>query len=813
MKICKSVVFLIIYLATAVTVYAQKGPTSAADAAFSKGDYYDAVPLYKKAFSKESNKAKKAEILFKTAESYRMANDFKNQESWYEKSIKGGYKEPIAILRYADALKFNGKYDEAIVQYNAYKKEVPGDSRGEDGVKSAEQAQKWKEKPTRYRVDNLAPLNSKYNDFEIAYSNKDHRAVIFTSAREESMGKNPDGGTGEKFQDLYEATVDKKGKWSSPKPLLEPINSTGNDGAATLDKKGNGMFFTRCDFEKGKVGFCEIYYAKRKGQTWDVPQLIPLSADSSTVGQPNLSPDEQTLYFVSDMPGGQGGKDIWMSNYDKKSKSWGAPTNLGNKINTPEDDMFPYMSADNTLYFASKGHIGMGGFDIFKSKKTGDTFDEPVNMKYPINTPADDFAFVIDDSNDKGFLSSNRDDGKGGDDIYSWTLPPLVFTVSGKVFDADTKANIEGVNIELFGSDGSSVPYKTDKTGVYKFDLKPETSYRVSATMKDYLNKYLEVSTVGIEVSKDFVGDFNFAMKSTRKPIELPNILYDLGKWDLRPESKVALDGLVTTMNENPTIVVELGSHTDSRPIPMTNDTLSQRRAQSVVNYLIEKGIEPERLYAKGYGEKEPRTLNNDMGSFKAGDILTDAFINNLKDKAKKEEAHQLNRRTEFKVLRNNYVKGEKATENVPAGGGVDSTQKKLVPLEDPNTPTKVEIEDKPKEDSVAAAAPKEAGKIYTAEKKDTYMSVAKKFGMTMKDLKTLNGLKAEQIHEGMELKVDPKGDYTEFDSKFYTLEKGDESYSKIAKKLNMKAGDLKKLNKDVDEDTFHPGKRIRIAK
>ncbi|MCX6290849.1 MAG: OmpA family protein [Bacteroidetes bacterium] len=814
MKIYKSVACFFIGLVMVISASAQKTSTSSADAAYTKGDYYDAVPLYKKAFNKEKNKAKKAEILFKTAESYRMVNDFKNQEVWYDKAIKGGYKEPVVFLRLAEALQFNGKYDEAIVQFTTFKNAAVNDPRGEDGIKACTQAQKWKDKPTRYRIDNASALNSKYSDFGVSYSNKDHRAVIFTSAREESIGKNNDGGTGEKFQDLYEASVDKKGKWSTPKPLLEPINSGGNDGGAALDKKGNEMFFTRCDFEKGKVGICEIYFTKRKGQTWDEPKLIPLSPDSATVGQPCLSPDEQTLYFVSDMPGGQGGKDIWMSAYDRKAKAWGKPVNLGNKVNTAEDDMFPFVAPDNTLYFASKGHPGMGGLDIFKTKmSTGGAWEEPVNMRYPINTPADDFAFLIDEGNDKGYLSSNREGGKGGDDIYTWVLPPLVFTVSGKVFDADSKANIEGVSIELFGSDGTSVPYKTDKTGAYKFDLKPETSYKVSATMKDYLNKYIEVSTVGLEISKDFIGDFDFAMKSTKKPIELPNILYDLAKWDLRPESKIALDGLVKTMDENPTIVIELGSHTDSRPIPMTNDTLSQRRAQSVVDYLIEKGVDADRLHAKGYGEKEPRTLNVNMGHFKAGDVLTDAFITGLKNTALKEEAHQLNRRTEFKVLRTNYVKGQKATENAPAPGTViDSVAGKAVPKEDVANPVKVELTEKPKEEIPAPAA-KEPGKIYVCEKKDTYMSVAKKFGMTMKDLKTLNGLKTEQIAEGMELKVEKTGDYTEFDSKFYTLEKGDESYSKIAKKINMKTGDLKKLNKGVDEDTFHPGKKIRIAK
>ena len=481
MRLTNRLFFFIILAVSAQTAIAQRGPTTAADLAFAKGDYYDAATLYKKAYTKEKNRVKKAEIIFKVAESYRLTNDFRNQEVWYAKAIKYKFKDPEAIVRLADALKANGKYDEAIVQYTNFQKEAPADPRGPLGIESCEQAQKWKDHPTRYRIEDVSAVNTKYSDFGAVYSNKDHRHIIFTSARQEAIGKNEDGGTGEKFQDLFEATVDKKGKWSSPKPLLEPVNSNANDGSATLDKKGTMMFFTRCGVDKGKVGECEIYFTKRRGQTWDEPQLIPLAGDSFTVGQPALSDDEQTLYFVSDMEGGQGGKDIWKTSYDKKTKSWGTPENLGNKINTPEDDMFPSITSDGTLYFASKGHVGMGGLDIFMTKMNNGTWDEPMNLKYPVNTSFDDFGFVLDEvMGNRGLVSSNREGGKGNDDIYAWTLPPLIFTISGRVFDADTQENIEGASIELFGSDGSSIPYKTDKTGAYKFDLKPETTYKLS---------------------------------------------------------------------------------------------------------------------------------------------------------------------------------------------------------------------------------------------------------------------------------------------------------------------------------------------
>lgn len=808
-----------VFLLAASVVFGQRGPTYSADIAFEKGDYYDAAALYKKAFTKEKNKVKRAEIIYKVAESYRLTNDYKNQEVWYAKALKANYKEPACYMHYADALRMNGKYDEAIVQYTAFQKAKPEDPRGDEGIKSCEQAQKWKDKPTRYKVSNVAPVNTKYSDFGATISNKDHRHIIFTSARQESIGKGNDGGTGEKFQDLFEAAVDKKGKWSSPKPLLEPINSGANDGGATLDSKGQDMFFTRCDAEKNKIGACQIFYTKRKGQTWEEPKLIPLSGDSFTVAQPSLAPDEQTLYFVSDMPGGEGGKDIWLTRYDKKSKSWGTPVNCGPKINTELDEMFPYISGDSTLYFSSKGHIGMGGLDIFSSKYSNGTFADAENLKYPINTSYDDFAYIVDESTgDKGYLSSDRDGGKGSDDIYSWYLPPLVFTVSGRVFDFDTKANVEGASIELFDSHGDAVSIKTDKTGTYKFDLKPETSYRLSATMPNYLNKYIEVSTVGLEQSKDFIGDFDFALRSTLRAIELPEVYYDLSKWDLRPESKKALDGLIQVLNDNPTIVIEIGSHTDSRPIPMTNDTLSFRRAASVVNFLIQHGIPAERLSAHGYGASMPRALDKDMGSFKAGDVLNDAFIDKLANTKLKEEAHQLNRRTEFKVLRTNYVKGQSAIDNVnleaPVKTIVDSSSAAPKAVEDATVATKVEVQEKDAvADSLKAAASVIGpGELYVAKGKDTYTSIAKTYSMTVKDLKTLNGLKGEVLFEGMELKVTMGGDYTEYDKKFTLLVKGDDSWNNLAKRLGKKAADLKKLNKGMDDDTFRPGKRVRIA-
>ena len=884
MKIIQRLFLSFVFLFTTTFVFGQSKAVSQADQAYNKGDYFDAATLYKKAFTKEKNKVKKAEIIFKVAESYRMTNDYNNQEVWYAKAIKANYKDPSAILFYADALKMNGKYDEAIVQYTNYQKAKPADARGGNGIETCEEAQKWKDKPSRYRLANVAAINTKYSDFGASYSNKDHRHIIFSSARQEAIGKNNDGWTGEKFQDLFEATVDKKGKWSSPKPLLEPINSNSSEGGLTLDSKFEEMYFTRCETEKAKIGICEILYTKRKSETWEEPKPVVLVPDSFTAGHPSLSADMQTLYFSSDMAGGFGGKDIWISKWDKENKKWTMPANAGEKINTDQDEMFPTVASDGTLYFSSKGHVGMGGLDIFMAKQNNGVFEVAENLKYPINSSHDDFSFMIDDNTgDRGFLSSDREGGKGSDDIYSWLLPPLIFTVSGKVQDAETKVNMEGTTIELFGSDGTSVSYKTDKTGTFKFDLKPETSYKISASMSDYLNKYYEVSTLGLEQSKDFIGDFNFALlsyenspqriqkeidaqvtslenqknqelkdkklndeqkkvieekyqketekikalaanRSTKKAIELPEVYYDVAKWDLRPESRKALDGLIQILNENPTIVIELGSHTDSRPIPMTNDTLSQHRAESVVEYLMSKGIDKERLKAVGYGQRDPRILLKNTGSFKAGDILDDNFIDKLKNNKTKEEAHQLNRRTEFKVLRTNYIKDQSSIDNINPGNSTTTTSKTsaaVMPVENAVVSTKTVVNTTKQTESSPTqptAAPVEnekngPGEIYVAKKNETYNSIAKQFEMTVKDLKTLNGLKGELIYTGMELKVTPNGDYSDYDKKFHSVEKGETSWTILAKKLEMNASDLKKMNKEVDEKELRIGKKIRITK
>lgn len=664
MKIVRLVSFsLVALLFFSLNANAQKNFSKDADKAFNTREYFTAIELYKKAYTAAKKKEDKAKIIFQTAECYRMINDNKNAEQWYEKAIKANFPDPKAKLYLADAKKINGKYDEALAQYNLYKKDVPSDPRGENGAKSCELAQKWKDTPTRMKVENVAQINSKQLDFSPSYAdNKKYTTLYFTSTREGVTGGKLDGGLGQNYSDIFEAKLDKNGKWSTPTPLAAPVNGDFNDGSSVVSKKGTMMVFTRCITEKGKQLRCGLYITNKKGQVWDEPKLIPFCVDSFTFGHPTLSADEQTLVFSSDMRGGSGENDLWVSMYDKKTKEFGAPVNLGSGINTPGYEGFPFISEDGNLYFSSNGHLGMGGLDNFRAKKTGEgKWAEVANLQYPINSAGDDFGIIYEGKKDRGYFASNREGGKGGDDIWQFAMPPLLFTIDGVITDCKFKEVIAGVTIKLVGSDGSTAETKTDANGYYKFAdngakryVNENTSYVLSTAVANdvktseaplgFLASSVKAkeTTVGVNESKIFKHDF--CLTPIEKEIRFPDVLYDLGKADLRPESKDSLNFLYETLVDNPTFVIELSAHTDSRASDAFNMKLSQARAKSCVDYLVSKGINPARMVPKGYGET--RLLPG----------CTDADIAKLKTKEEQEAQHQKNRRTVFSVLRKDFV-------------------------------------------------------------------------------------------------------------------------------------------------------------
>jgi peptidoglycan-associated lipoprotein len=330
---------------------------------------------------------------------------------------------------------------------------------------------------------------------------------------------------------------------------------------------------------------------------------------------------------------------------------------MGPDINTAGDELFPYMRNENTLYFSSDGLIGMGGLDIFKATAQPDGSWTVQNMRAPINSSADDFGIAFENENEKGIFSSTRK-GRGNDELYSFEFPPLKFNVTGLVKDEKTGTAIQGSTVQLIASDGSNLQAETGAGGDFKFALKPDVDYIFLASKRGYLNGKEKETTKGQEKSRDFM--VTILLTAIDMPIELPNIFYDFNKWDLRPESMVSLDKLVETLTDNPNVTIELMSHTDSRDTEAYNQELSQKRAQSVVQYLIEKGIEPERLSAKGYGESSPKVVDTAISAqspfLKTGATLSEQYINSLSGEEQKEIAHQINRRTEFRVLRTDYI-------------------------------------------------------------------------------------------------------------------------------------------------------------
>lgn len=677
-----------LFLVFSLTLSAQHKYTLEADLAFEAQQYAHAIELYKKAATKEKDRKIKEEMTFKMAECYRMMGEWARAESYYSRAIKRRYEDPIAILYMADCIKAQGRYEDAMIEYDNYRQKAPTDSRGTRGVQSCKDAIEMIQNPTRYELVNMREFNSKFNDFAPAWGDKEQTTILFTSSRDESTGKDFDGWTGQNFADLYMSQQErKKGKttrgkatdaepaWSVPVPLDEMINTGADEGVATIDERGNILYFTRCNREKRSDVRCRIYMSRKKGKSWGEAEELPFDLDSlASIGQPTLI-DENTMIFAADMEGGFGGRDLWVSTYDKRGRKWGKPVNLGPKVNTEGDERYPVMHKDGYLYFTSDGHPGLGGWDLFKSKRNDDgSFGEAENLGAPINSHADDFALIFKGDDDKyGYMSSNRPGGRGGDDIYKVFLKPLLYTLKGVVKDAKSGRPLDLVTVKLVGSDGTAIEGKTDKEGYYFFDVanfKEETNYTLNFERKDYLTKSGSVTTVGIPMSayeKTTDGYLygmvhNKELDPIKRPIVLPHIEYDFNKWDLRPEAMESLDKLVEILEDNPNIVIELRSHTDHIGSDEANQRLSQKRADTCVSYLISKGIEAERLVAKGMGESEPYVIpeNWDGPSYlKPNDRLTEAFINRLKREQGNEAdefSRQLNRRTDFKVLRDNYV-------------------------------------------------------------------------------------------------------------------------------------------------------------
>jgi peptidoglycan-associated lipoprotein len=673
-----TLVFFVLAALNQASGQKQRSYIRVADEAFADERYSIAIEKYQKAYTKvKKNPIERDRISFQLAECYRKTGDPKRADIQYKRLIKNGYdsKEPIILLHYANAQKVEGNLDEAKTYYGLYEKKMPDDPRGKYGVEACTKIPNWTEFESKYQVTEEKGLNSREADFAPTYSSETYNSLIFTSTREGSKGKAIDEWTNQRFSSLFQARMDRKNEWSTPELLdnqdKDGVNTEANEGAPTMNKDFTTLYFTRCPDVDGTKNGCQIYTSKRTGRFWSAPELLPLGADSTeAVGHPTISGDELVIYYSSDRSGGMGGKDIWVAFRDNKSQPFGRPYNLGPIVNTPGDEMFPFLRADTMLYFASDGHPGLGGMDIFYTvPDTARMWSTPINVGIPINSSSDDFAIIFNPEGEQGFFSSNRNGRKSKEDIFSFIIPPVAFTLSGTVKDDRTLQFIPGARVDIVGSDGISMTARTSETGVYMFgksQIMPNTTYEMTVSKDNYFNTSGRVTTVGYEKSKDLTRDF-ILQPIPEEPVVLPDILYDLAKWDLKPQYQDSLQGLITTMDENPTLIIELASHTDSRDTYERNDILSQKRAQSVVDYMIERGIDPDRLIAKGYGERVPRTLAKDITRdgflFKKGTVLTETYIDSLASTPEKEAAHQLNRRTEFRVISKDFVPKPKNVE------------------------------------------------------------------------------------------------------------------------------------------------------
>jgi len=623
-----------------------------ADEAFNASEYSNAVVLYKNAYTRLNNREIKARVAFNTGLCFRILGKQLHAELWLGKAVELGHQDPLIYLYYADALRTNEKFDEAIEQYSRYKELMPNDERAQKGISSCKATRQWIAKPTRYKVTNISYINSKSRDFSPSLADQEGKSIYLTTSRPGTTGDRIHGGSGENFADIFLSQIDEKGKWSLPTALPEQINTDNDEGAISMDWTNSTAYFTRCEFSKKRGKPCKILSSKQNGGSWEKPEQINITKnDTFNVVHPSISADGLTLYFVSDMPGGKGGYDIWSITRPNAEEKWGEPKNM-KALNTEGNELYPYIRQDGTLFFSSDGHLGMGGLDMYRVNKNAKGEPEILNLLYPLNSPADDFGICFNPGNETGFFSSNRKDSKGGDDIYQFVLPPLFFSVSGNVVDENTGKALTDAKVKLIGSDGNSIETTTDSEGNYKFDLSAGTNYAVMSIKNGYLNSKSRLTTAGLEDDKEF--ELNLSMSPIDIPVEIPNVMYDVGKWELRPESIVALDQLVEIMNDNPTIKIELSSHTDYRRGSISNEELSQKRAESVVNYLISKNIPSERMVAKGYGAQQPKKINRKYSFLypflKEGETLSKSYIDALPAN-KREIAHQINRRTEFKVL------------------------------------------------------------------------------------------------------------------------------------------------------------------
>ena len=628
------------------------------DKFYAVGEYYDAAAQYRKAYTQTPNKERelKGQRAMKMAECYRRILLTNKAITAYNNAVR--YKQDDSLTHfYLGQLHLkNGNYKEAARQFQTAMDSLPQTDPhwqlAKTGLHSAQMVPQWKKEASPYTVKRENQFNSRRAEFSPMLAGDDNEQLFFTSTRNQAQGDEYSGITGSKAADIFMAQKDDKGKWGKPQAIDSELNSAFDEGVCCFSPDGRTMYLTQCKTDANYPRFATIVASSRSDATWSKPTEITISKDTLTsFAHPAVSPDGEWLYFVSDMPGGLGGYDIWRCRLFGNNEV-GTIENLGPLVNTAGDEKFPAFRPNGDFYFSSDGHPGMGGLDIYILKKGARNLEHPIA---PLNSQGDDFGMTFEGRYNRGYFSSNRGDTRGYDHIYSFYNPEIVQTVKGWVYEQDGY-ELTAAQVYMVGNDGTNLKLSVRGDGSFTQEIKPGVDYVFLGTCKGFLNHQEQLRVEPVTKSEEYV--LQFPLANISAPVLIENIFYDFDKATLRPESQTALDELVNLLNENPNITIELSAHTDYKGSDQYNERLSQRRAESVVNYLIAHGIASDRLTPKGYGEGKPKKIKRKVAEkypfLKEGDVLKEEFVVQLPEE-QQEQCNQLNRRTEFIVLRTTY--------------------------------------------------------------------------------------------------------------------------------------------------------------
>lgn len=667
-------IFFILHIVMACILLSGCGADTAmkkGDKYYALGEYYDAATQYKKAYSQTPAKERQLRGLraLKMADCYRRINYTQRAIAAYKNALRFKQQDSLTLFYLGKLQLKNASYKEAENTFLQMMENGDQSQLAKNGLLSARMAPKWKAEAmySGYTVKRENVFNSHRADYSPMLAGDDYDQLYFTSTRNQAKGDELSGITGMKNADIFVSQKDEKGKWQKPEIIESELNSDFDEGACAFAPDFKTMYLTVCKTDPNYPRYAQIATATRSDASWGKANELEITKDTlSAFAHPAISPDGEWLYFASDMPGGLGGYDIWRIQIT--SHGLVGLENLGEPINTAGNELFPTFRPNGDLYFSSDGHPGMGGLDIFIAKPSPSPTEEGSQEKTeeslytlehpgaPLNSQGDDFGMTFEGLHNRGFFSSNRGNANGWDHIYSFEKSEVIQTVKGWVYEKDGYELPQAL-VYMVGNDGTNKKLNVKGDGSFTEEIHPGVDYVFLGTCKGFLNHKEELRVEPVKESEEYV--LQFPLASLSAPVLIRNIFYDFDKATLRPESTQALDSLIDLLNENPNITIELSSHTDFRGADAYNQRLSQRRAESVVRYLIDHGIAEDRLSPVGYGEGKPKVVKRKLTEtypwLKEGDVLTEEFINALKDEEKQEICHQLNRRTEFIVLRTTY--------------------------------------------------------------------------------------------------------------------------------------------------------------